>query len=508
METSLSRIYREGDRIMLGVAWSLFVLSLALASMHDTWGLAFTVGLGLALASTAAAMLLPAQRATRLLNAVAFMAFSALLIHQTHGMIEMHFGIFALLAFLLFYRDWLPLVAAALVIAVHHLAFYLLQNQGVEVYVFPMTHGIGMVFVHAAFVVFETALLVYMAIRSKQEALDAEEVSALGSRIGADGTIDLCIAKGSAAGSSARRIEEFLLTIGDAVAGTRSVAADVHAASQSLAQVTAQIHASSEETSGQANIVSAAADDVSKTVGVVASGSEEMLASIREISKNANEAASVAKNAVGVAQTANHAVGKLGESSLEIGKVIKVIATIAQQTNLLALNATIEAARAGEAGKGFAVVASEVKELAKETARATEDIGKKIEAIQVNTQSAVTAIGEINGIIGQISDISSDIASAVDAQTATTNEIGRNVEKAAVRASEIAGNISRVAEAARNTASGASNTQKASSALSVTASRLETLVGRFKLKDPSVPLKHEETSLSPRAAAAKAGSGF
>ena len=511
METSLSRIYREGDRIMLGVGWSLFVLSLALASIHDTWRLALTVGLGLALASTAAAMLLPARRATRLLNAVAFMAFSALLIHQTHGMIEMHFGIFALLAFLLFYRDWLPLVAAALIIAVHHLAFYLLQNQGVEVYVFPMTHmthGIGMVFVHAAFVVFETALLVYMAIRSKQEALDAEEVSALGSRIGADGTIDLCIAKGSAAGSSARRIEEFLLTIGDAVAGTRSVAADVHAASQSLAQVTAQIHASSEETSGQANIVSAAADDVSKTVGVVASGSEEMLASIREISKNANEAASVAKNAVGVAQTANHAVGKLGESSLEIGKVIKVIATIAQQTNLLALNATIEAARAGEAGKGFAVVASEVKELAKETARATEDIGKKIEAIQDNTQSAVTAIGEINGIIGQISSISSDIASAVDAQTATTNEIGRNVEKAAVRASEIAGNISRVAEAARNTASGASNTQKASSALSVTASRLETLVGRFKLKDPSVPLKHEEISLSPRAAAAKAGSGF
>jgi methyl-accepting chemotaxis protein len=511
MDTSLSRIYREGDRIMLGVAWSLFALSLALAPMHQTWGLAFTVGLGLALASTAGAMLLPARRATRLINAVAFMGFSALLIHQTHGMIEMHFGIFALLAFLLFYRDWLPLAVAAVVIAVHHLAFYFLQNQGVEVYVFPvthMTHGIGMVFVHAAFVVFETALLVYMAVRSRQEALDAEQVSALGSRIGADGTIDLCIAKGSASGSSARRIEEFLLTIGDAVAGTRSVAADVHAASQSLAHVTAQIRASSEETSGQANIVSAAAGDVSRNVSVVASGSEEMLASIRDISKNANEAASVAKNAVGVAQTTNHAVGRLGESSMEIGKVIKVIASIAQQTNLLALNATIEAARAGEAGKGFAVVAAEVKELAKETARATEEIGKKIEAIQGDTQGAVTAIAEISGIISQISDISSAIASAVDAQTATTNEIGRNVGKAARSAGEIAGNISRVAEAARNTASGASDTQKASNTLAETAAHLETLVGRFKLPDPSLTPVHPKVSVSARAAAAKAGSGF
>src|ERR1700726_2584866 len=120
MDTSLNRIGREGDRIMLGVVCALLVLSLALARLHGTWGLALTVGLGMALASTAAAVLAAGRRATRIVNAVVFMVFSALLIHQTHGMIEMHFVIFGLLAFLSFYRDWIPVVVAALVIAVHH----------------------------------------------------------------------------------------------------------------------------------------------------------------------------------------------------------------------------------------------------------------------------------------------------------------------------------------------------------------------------------------------------
>jgi methyl-accepting chemotaxis protein len=485
METSLSRIYREGDRIMLGVVWALLLLSLGLASSFDTWGLALTVGLGFAAASTAAVVLLPTRLVTRVANAVIFMGFAALFIQQMHGMIEMHFGIFVLLAFLLFYRDWAPLVAAALVIAVHHLAFFVLQSKGVGVYVFPELHGIGMVLVHAAFVVFETTLLVYMAIRSRQEALDAldaGEVKALGSRIGADGTIDLCVNKRSVAGTSSQRIEEFLLTIGEAVAGTRRAAADVHAASESLAKVTVQIRASSEETSAQSSVASASASEVSKSVSVVATGSEEMLASIRKILENANEAARVAKRAVEVAQGTGRTVAKLGESSTEVGVVIKTIASIAQQTNLLALNATIEAARAGEAGKGFAVVANEVKELAKETARATDTIGKKIGAIQGDTRAAVTAIEEIRGIIAQISEISTAIAYAVEEQNTTTNEIGRNLAEAAKGAGEIEGNASRVAEAAQHTASSVSDTEEASRALTLTASQLETLVGRFKLQ--------------------------
>jgi methyl-accepting chemotaxis protein len=204
-----------------------------------------------------------------------------------------------------------------------------------------------------------------------------------------------------------------------------------------------------------------------------------MQASIREISKNANDSARVAKNAVGVAQSTNETMKKLGESSLEIGNVIKVITSIAQQTNLLALNATIEAARAGEAGKGFAVVANEVKELAKQTAKATEEISEKIEGIQGVTQGAVTAIEEIGAIINQINDISNSIASAVEEQTVTTNEIGRSVSEAAQGVNDIAKNIGGVATAAQNTTQGANDTRTASLELSEMAARLQSAVSRF-----------------------------
>ncbi len=251
-------------------------------------------------------------------------------------------------------------------------------------------------------------------------------------------------------------------------------------ASEELTAINQQLAGNAEETSTQANVVSAAAEEVSRNVQTVATGTEEMSASIKEIAKNANEAAKIAMTAVKVADTTNATVAKLGDSSTEIGKVIKVITSIAQQTNLLALNATIEAARAGEAGKGFAVVANEVKELAKETAKATEDIGQKIEAIQTDTKGAVEAIAQIGAIIGQINDISNTIASAVEEQTATTNEIGRNVSEAAKGSTEIAQNISGVAQAARSTSDGLADAQKAASQLSKMAADLQALVGQFK----------------------------
>ncbi|MGC4048720.1 MAG: methyl-accepting chemotaxis protein [Paludibaculum sp.] len=259
--------------------------------------------------------------------------------------------------------------------------------------------------------------------------------------------------------------------------GTQTVASS----SEELTAVSHQMAGNAEETATQAEVVAGASGEVSRSVSAVAAGAEQMQASIREIAKNANEAARVAKNAVNVAQSTNETVNRLGGSSQEIGKVIKVITSIAQQTNLLALNATIEAARAGEAGKGFAVVANEVKELAKQTARATEEIGGKIDAIQTSTRDAVQAIGVISEIINQVNDISNSIASAVEEQTVTTNEIGRSVGVAANGTEAIASNIAGVANAAKSTTKGATETQRAAAELSRMAAQLQSIVGKYRL---------------------------
>ncbi|MBM7773306.1 methyl-accepting chemotaxis protein [Actinokineospora baliensis] len=250
-------------------------------------------------------------------------------------------------------------------------------------------------------------------------------------------------------------------------------------ATKDMATIASKVSDSTDETSAQAGVVSAAADQVARNVQTVATGADEMSASIKEIAQSANEAAGVAGQAVSVAAATNGTVAKLGESSMEIGNVVKVITSIAEQTNLLALNATIEAARAGDAGKGFAVVANEVKELAQETAKATEDISRRVEMIQADTANAVNAIDEISEIIGRINDFQLTIASAVEEQTATTTEMNRNVGEASAGVSEIAANIAGVADGATNATNSISESNQAMAALTRLSAQLQDQVNRF-----------------------------
>ncbi len=294
-----------------------------------------------------------------------------------------------------------------------------------------------------------------------------------------DLTREMTISGDDAIGQLAAGLSELMGTLRASMRNIGSTAEALAGASEQLTVLAQGMGEGATNTSDRAASASSASVQVSAGIQTVATAAEEMTASIQEIAKNATDAATVAASAVTVASDAQGTVASLGESSAEIGQVIKVITSIAQQTNLLALNATIEAARAGDAGKGFAVVANEVKELAKETARATEDIGLKIEAIQSDTQGAVSAISEISEVIGRISDIQQTIASAVEEQTATTNEISRSVSEAATGANDIAEDVTRVAGAANDTMQGAQTTLESASELSNMASELKSLVSQF-----------------------------
>jgi methyl-accepting chemotaxis protein len=308
------------------------------------------------------------------------------------------------------------------------------------------------------------------SLLARAQAISAGDLSGQELTSGADDEI----------GDLMTAMNEMQTRLREMIVAVAQMSGHVASSSENLRGVSDGMSANAEETANQSRLVSVSGEEVSRNLQAAAAATEEMSASIKEISKNTMEAAMVSKSAVSTAQTTNRSVLELAKSSAEIGNVIKVITSIAHQTNLLALNATIEASRAGDAGKGFAVVASEVKELAKQTAIATEEISRKIEAIQGETKTTTQSISEITGIITQINNISNTIAGAIENQTTTTSEMVRNVNHAATGSAQIVDNMKAVANAAKNTTHGAEETNDAAQKLSKMATELRELVSQFK----------------------------
>ena len=459
VDEALRRHSHRADRLMVMILWAMFAVALALSGMHDTLGWALAVGIPAAAIPTVLMLTAGGARVTRFATALALIVMCALHIHQGGGRDELHFGLFVALAFLLCYRDWTVIVAAAGLTALHHLSFNYLQEMGygVRCLVEP---GIGIVLVHAGYVVAETIVLCYLARILQREAVQSAELRvSVAALQAANGAIDLRTQL-PAQSDSGRALQEVVALLGRALASVQRSVHTTSSASHQIAEGNAEL---SQRTQRQADAIRA-------TVASMA----ELTDTVRQNAEHARQADALAGSASNVATRGGQVVSQVVErmqaidaSSRRIGDIISVIDGIAFQTNILALNAAVEAARAGEQGRGFAVVASEVRNLAQRSAGAAREIKALIEesVVQVSAGSTlaqqagrtmeevVESVHKVSGIIGEISGASREqaqeiaaISQAIGAMDDDTRNNAAMVREAATAAGALKDEASHLAE--------------------------------------------------------------
>ena len=491
--SSLTRFRASSDRLLLRVLFAHLLLCICYGIINDSWPVALLIGLPTVALPWFWVQTMAGALVTRLAMAAAFMLMSALLIHQSQGQIEAHFGIFALLAFLVLYCDWRPVLFAAVVIALHHVGFAVLQAQGAGVYLFPEVSGISRVTVHAAYVVVEAAVVVFIANALRERLLEGELASVVAKRV-ADGDLATDIVwRGDSDVADAVQVMRKRLT--DVMLEVQRTVTALTSLSQQVRSTADDIRHSSQQQESSSSSMAAAVEQLSVSIAAISDQAGYTQQQATQSAQAAREGRSIVQSATqdvasiaSVIETAVASVEALGERAERATETVNIIRGIAEQTNLLALNAAIEAARAGELGRGFAVVADEVRNLAARTRQATTEISQMMQAMGEAKAAVLQAIAEAQekagaGVrqaesagasISQVSDATATVGTAV-------NEITDALGQQRQATTEIARHVSQVADRASNVARITDKVFEEADALTAVSGQLQQLLAGFQL---------------------------